>query len=804
MKILTTFCFILITFWAKANIKIEKDTVDTDLYQELLRKGKKEIGLFNVYTLDDKYYFEIPDTLLERDMLMVTRYAKTAMNMGYAGETLDERVLVWNRRDSKTIDLQSKSFKKIASKQCDMSESVSSITFPAIIASLEIDAYNTDSSSMIIDVTDLYQTDLLAFGLNKAQKKKYAIGSLKSKSSYLTKIKSYPTNVDVRSIKTYSAQESAKTNMEGLSVVSLEIHNSLLLLPQRTMKTRSFDERIGLFYQVQYDYGLSQSQKATRTRYVKRWRMEPQDTALYFAGSLVEPVKPIVYYLSPSIPSHLVKYIKQGVEDWQIAFEKAGFKNAIIAKAFPSKEENPDFDPFDAKYSIIEYFASATENAYGPHVSDPRSGEIINSHICVFHNVLKLLHDWYMIQCAPTDKRAQKMVFDEELMGRLLRYLICHEVGHTLGLAHNFGASNAFPVDSLRSASFTKKYGVSASIMDYSRFNYVAQPQDTGVCKFPIVGVYDKYAIDWTYRYLSENLSKEEEEKILRDYITSKSDDPNYRFIKQSFFDNDPRAQSEDIGDNAMQSAAYGIKNLQIVAENLGEWCIVEGENNDDLKLLYDKMLKQWAKYLDHVSSNLGGIYENYKTVDQKGTVYGVVPKEIKKEALDFYKEYFFKTPMWLINQPYIQKFRDISLNNRKFSEVQNRLATSLLGLNIIINIEHEFVNHPEIAYNPEQYLKDVRKMFWSTLYDDVKLDYYNAQMQRSYLNQCKWLLNFGDQGDDVIFYLMNFRTSIRAELQELKKDLNKKIKRGKSDFENQHYKDCVKHIDSFIYPKSR
>lgn len=776
-----------------------------NIYKDLVAKAAKDEGLFTVYCLDEKYYFEIPDSLFGREMLMVTRYAKTAMDIGFGGESLDERVFFWEKRNDKFVHLRTNSYRKVADKESALYEAVRSSMLPPIVAALEIEGFSADSASVVVNVTDLFRKDALAFGLDHDVKKRYSIGSVEDKSSYVIKIESFPTNVEVRSAKTYLLSgESEKIEDEGLRVVTLEIHNSMLSLPEKSMMPRYYDERVGFFRQAQYDYGMDDAQKATRTEYVRRWRLEPSDKEAYRRGELVEPIKPIVYYLSPTIPAQWLPYFVQGVEDWQAAFERAGFKNAITAKPFPTREENPDFNPFDARYTVIEYFASYVENAYGPHVADPRSGEIVNTHVCICHNALKLLHDWYMVQCGAVDPRARSMVFDEDLMGRLIRYLICHEVGHSLGLGHNFAASHAYPVDSLRSAAFTRENGISASIMDYARFNYVAQPEDKDVYLFPLVGEYDKYAIEWGYRYLPDAKSPEDERQPLNEFVKSKAGDPRYLYVRQFLIQNDPRAQTEDLGDNAMRSAAYGLKNLRIVMDSLGRWAVREGHDNQDLKEMYGKALNQWVRYMRHVASNIGGTYETYKTADQEGPVYEIVPKEIKKEALDFLCEHAFTTPLWMVNQPYITKFSTLTNNNRRFVEQQCNFVGSVLNLGVLLRMNDEHVADPERGYDPMEYLADVRKGIWADVYGRAAADFHRRPVERAYLNQCQMLLEWDVSKRKFELGVLDFKTQIRLDIQQLQKDLNAKLRTTADPLTKQHYRDCVRQIELMLHPELR
>lgn len=493
--------------------------------------------------MDDKYYYEIVDSLFGREMLNVTRIAKTADKIGYGGEEINEQVLRWQQKDKKVL-LRVVSYNNVASDSLPISESVRNSNFEPILQAFDIKAFGKDSA-VVIEVTLLFTKDVPAFGLDDATRKLYKITSLDEGRTYIESIKSFPINIEARNVLTYKATEPPSNSQTG--AISLEINNSMVLLPKVPMTPRLQDKRVGFFSVSQTDYGLDE-QKAMRRTYITRWRLEPKDIEAYKRGELVEPKKQIVYYIDPATPQKWRPYLKQGVEDWNKAFERAGFKNAITAKDAPTKEQDPEWSAEDARYSVIRYFSSDIQNAYGPHVSDPRSGEILESDIGWYHNVMNLLRNWYFIQTAAINPDARGVKFKDEVMGRLIRFVSSHEVGHTLGLPHNFGSSFAYPVDSLRSAKFTSKSGTAPSIMDYARFNYIAQPEDKGVSLMPDVGEYDKYAIMWGYKYLPEARTADAEKAILNKWIIERANNPVYFYGRQTGNPIDARSQSEDLG----------------------------------------------------------------------------------------------------------------------------------------------------------------------------------------------------------------------------------------------------------------
>ena len=804
-------------FWKKKKKeepkKVIKPKPDKDAikpYDKVVTKDHKtDDGLFKVHTKDDSYLFEIPDSLLQREMLMVTRIAKTASEIGFGGAKANTQVLRWEKKN-KHILLRVVSHSVVADTLLPVHEAVVNSNLEPILFSFPIKAFSKDTTATVIDATTLFSADVKPLGFPASYRKRYGVTRMDKDRSYIDRVSSYPQNIEVRHVKTYLASKAPSNS--ALGSITLEMSNSMVLLPKVPMKRRYFDERVGWFARGQTDYGL-EDQRSKTVKYLDRYRLEVKDEDIekFKNGELVEPKKQIVYYVDRATPKEWVPYIIQGVNDWQVAFEAAGFKNAIVGKMAPSEAEDPEYSPEDVRYSVIRYLASPIPNANGPHVSDPRSGEILESDINWYHNVMTLLHNWFFIQTAAINPDARGNNFKTETMGELIKFVSSHELGHTIGLPHNMGSSVAYPVDSLRSASFTSKYGTAPSIMDYARFNYIAQPEDTGVALMPNIGIYDKYAIAWGYRPILDTNAKDEK-ATLDAWILKHAGDPMYRFgHQQAGGVVDPSSQTEDLGDDAMKASMYGIKNLKRILPRLEEWTSEKGENYDELSTMYAQLLSQFNRYMGHVTANIGGVYEEYKTADQEGAVYTHVAKAKQKEALQFVIAELFETPTWMLDENIFSK-TEFSGAIERVRGLQAKTLNNILDAGRMARmIENETLNGGQKAYTLIGMMRDVRKGVWGEIYAGRSIDTYRRNLQRAHLDRLDYLLNEAkNQRGTNSGYLKRSGINInqsdvksvtRGELKRLQRDAKAASRRGNT-LTRYHLQDVVDRIDLILDPK--
>lgn len=785
---------------AAKNAKPKPKKGDIQPYSKVVTKdAKTDDGLFKVHNIDGKYLYEIPNNLFEKEMLMVTRISKTATNIGFGGERQNSQVLRWQKKDKKVL-LRVVSHSIVADEDLPIHQAVVNSNFEPVLYTFPIKAFSKDSTATVIDVTEFFEKDVKALGIPDRRRKQYKISRVDANKSFIESVKSYPTNIEARHVKTYMAGAAPSNSSTG--TISIEINNSMILLPEEPMKKRIYDERVGWFARGQVDYGLD-NQKSETVRFLDRWRLEVKDEDIekFKRGELVEPKKQIVYYIDPATPMKWRKYLKQGVDDWNVAFEEAGFKNAIIAKDPPTKEEDPEWSPEDARYSVIRYFASPIQNAYGPHTSDPRSGEILESDIGWYHNVMSLLQGWFFVQTAAINPEAQMVGFKDEVMGELIKFVSSHEVGHTLGLPHNMGSSSAYPVEKLRDAEFTQKYGTAPSIMDYARFNYVAQPGDEGVALMPNIGVYDKHAIRWGYRPILDAKTAEDEKKTLDKWILDHADDPMYRFGQYNGID--PSAQTEDLGDDALKASNYGIANLKRIVPNLIKWTSKDGETFGDLSTMYRHVVSQYNRYMGHVTTNIGGVYKHTKTADQAGDVFTNVDKGHQKNALKFLNDELFNTPTWLIDEAIIKKTEFNGVTER-IRGIQARTLNNILNLTRMMRmIDNETLNGNE-AYTLMSMMADLRNGIWTELRTGKNIDTYRRNLQRAHVERLATLMESKDvrgRRGTVTVKQSDIIPVVRGELNRIKRMAQNASGRGNT-ITRYHLQDIVERIDAILEPK--
>ncbi|TAE22053.1 MAG: DUF5117 domain-containing protein [Cytophagales bacterium] len=720
----------------------KKDASGPKPYREVITaSAQSSRGAFTSHKIDEKYYLEIPDSLMGREFMAITRVSKAPTGAGYGGEIANRQVLRWERGPDKKLFLRVVSYQNVSSDTLQpIYQAVRNSNLEPIAAAFDLKAIRKDTS-VVIEITDFFKSENQVVSLDPATKTRYRLTITASDRSYIQRIRSYPINTEVRVVKTFNVSPapaiptpgpSPTTSLPAASAagaVTMEINTSMILLPRNPMRKRFFDSRVGFFangYTV-YDDASQRTEKET---FAVRWRLEPKSAAdadRQKRGQLIEPQKPIVYYIDPATPVKWRAYLKKGVDDWQVAFEKAGWKNAIMAKDWDDKDTTLSLE--DARYSVIRYFASDIENAYGPNIHDPRTGEIIESHIGWYHNVMNLLRKWYMVQGAAVDARARKPKFDDELMGQLVRFVSSHEVGHTLGLRHNFGSSHATPVEKLRDKNFIKQFGHTASIMDYARFNYVAQPEDGVTDLFPRIGTYDIWAIEWGYKPVYDTKTPEADKLVLNNWVKGHETDPRYWFGTE-INPMDPRSQSEDLGDNAMLASDYGIRNLKRILPNLPQWTREEGEDYDKLQEMYGEITGQFRRYMGHVTKYVGGIYETPKTYDQAGNVYEPTPKSLQKDAVAFLNKQLFDTPTWLLDP----KIMPLVRPDQGVDYVRTLQEGTLNSLFDVGRMSRLIENSSRgESYGLDEFFSDVQSGIWSELAAKKPIDNYRRNLQKAY-----------------------------------------------------------------------
>ncbi|OYU54202.1 MAG: zinc-dependent metalloprotease [Chitinophagaceae bacterium BSSC1] len=729
-------------------------------YKDVItEKAITKKGLFTVHKIEDKYYFEIADSILGREILAVSRFAKVPAGAGYGGEIANQQTVAFEKGPSNTVLLRTITLVNTADANQEIYKAVTNSNVNAIAAAFPIAAFSKDSTGVVIEVTDLFKGDNQALGINPRFKTQYRLTALASDRTFISKISTYPINTEIRTVKTYNSGSAlggltlgAGGPQQGASIpaasdagaITLELNTSLLLLPKTPMARRIADRRVGFFTDDFVKYSDEQ-QEVENVAFAVRWRLEPKDGEWekWMKGELVEPKKPIIYYIDPATPKQWRKHLIAGINDWQAAFEKAGFRNAIMGKEWPENDTTMSME--DARYSVVRYFASNIENAYGPNVHDPRSGEILESHIGWYHNVMKLVHDWYMVQTAAVDAGARKMKYDDELMGDLIRFVSSHEVGHTLGLRHNMGNSSQTPVEKLRDKAWVEANGHTGSIMDYARFNYVAQPEDNISRKglYPRIGDYDKWAMKWGYGYIPGKTEEESKINSSKMVTAALKENPRHWFgTYESGNRADPRSQSEDLSDNAVKASEYGIMNLKRVMKGLPEWTKEEADQNENIANMYGQLLGQFRRYAGHVTSNVAGVYETFKTAESNESVYEITPKTRQKEAVNYLNKQVFETPTWLIDKALWNKINN-PVANDPVSSMQESVLNGLVSAERLGRLQLSGERFgADKAYSAFDLLGDVQGNLFSELNSKKQIDHYRRLLQKAYVDRLLSILN--------------------------------------------------------------
>ncbi|WP_462265993.1 zinc-dependent metalloprotease [Mucilaginibacter sp.] len=802
----------------------------------ITEKAVTRRGLFKTHKVDDHYYFEIGDSVLNREILVVSRISRAGAQVreadGYAGDQIGSSVIRFEKGPSNRIFLRKISYRTYSPDSTkSMYQAVQRSNIQAIAAAFNIAAYSPDEKGSVIDMTDYINGDNDIFFFSSPQaKQRIRLGNLLADRSYIENVRPFSNNVEISTVKTYSLAAAspfgrggtptpapAAAGGAGNGSETVELNTSLLMLPRVPMQARYFDPRVGYFTTGYTDFDLN-PQGIRDVQLVARWRLEvkPGDMARYKRGELVEPKKQIVYYIDPATPKKWVPYLIAGVNDWQKAFEKAGFKNAIVAKMAPTTKQDTTWSLDDANHSVIVYKPSETENASGPHISDPRSGEILETHINWYHNVMKLVHDWYMVQTAAVDPRARKMTFDDKLMGDLIRFVSSHEVGHTLGLRHNFGSSSTVPVEKLRDKAWVEANGHTPSIMDYARFNYVAQPEDHIDSKglYPRIGDYDKWAIDWGYRVFPDDKGAEWEKPVLNKMTVEAMKNRRLWFGTESNPD-DPHSQSEDLSDNAMLASDYGIKNLKRILTNLPDWTKESNEGYNNLENMYGQIGSQFNRYMGHVSKNIGGVYENPKTVEESGVVYEYTPAATQHEAMMFLDKQLFTTPTWMLNE---QILNDIGQNPvqvvyRSQDAVLNRLVTPHM-LNKLVIAE---AAQGQKAYKITDFFADMQGSIFRELKSNQPVDVYRRNLQKLYVDKLMDIVNppaqasatvvaFGGRGGNAQQREMEQTDAVsvaKAQLRAINAMIRTSLPNTTDSMTSYHLQDLSDRITKALDPKA-
>lgn len=764
------FSSLIFAFLVSISVNGQNKSIDSLTKEMIVSKG-----VINTFSKNNKLYFEISDDLLSKEILVVTRLAQ--IPSGYsayinAGSKTSEQVIDFQKKNN-NIYVRQLSYQNIANENDPIVQSVQENNFPPILASFEIQ--NTDKGSYLINVSDYFLNDSPGFNIISSRlKDEYKIGSVDKKRSSLDSSKSFPNNTEIIATLTFNTNKPPRQNRT--KTFSFQVNHSIILLPEDKMKIRYHDHRVGWFTVNKIDYS-STALKSDSYKLIRRWRLEPKDKTAYQKGELVEPKKQIIYYLDPATPIKWRPYFKKGIEDWNSVFEKAGFKNAIVAKDPPSKEEDPNFSPEDIRYSTVRYVASTTRNAVGPSVSDPRTGEILESDIIWYHNHLRSYRNRYLLETGAANPSARTLNTPEKEIGEMMRMVIAHEIGHALGLPHNMKASSAYPVDSLRSGDFTKKMGIATTIMDYARYNYIAQPGDENIRFIRQLGPYDDYSIEWGYRYFPGKTINEESE-ILSSFVDEKNLNPIYMFGSSW---GDPNSQTENIGDDPVMASKYGLSNLKIVSKNLIDWTYEPDKNYDDLSELYGELLGVYSRYIFHVIGIVGGVNQTLVNTNQKENyTYKNVDRYNQIRALSFLDQELWQSPIWLLNKEIISQTNNVD-GLYRVERIQERAINSLLSnyrLNRMLS-SFNSIRGEALSYN--DLLENLFESIFIKIYPEDQL---KRNLQISFTKRIITLLDEKD-----------LKSVIKSSVLSIKRKINRLSKKNSKGVSRSLIKDHYDHL---------